>query len=143
MSTLSVEPGEEKAPTTCECCGRPRYSAFGYVSADETPHAVYFATWSPGHPDQGVWLAVTLGDWSDSAGPEHRRIATMFCRPVNDRVEFSLTDTGSSPWTQSSFAGTKLSRAQTLIDPEVGEFFHVAERTATDDPRISRFLNGH
>jgi hypothetical protein len=66
MGTLSVEPGEDKALTMCQCCGQTQYNAFGYVSSNEEPHAVYFATWSLGHLDRGVWLAVTLGDWSES-----------------------------------------------------------------------------
>jgi hypothetical protein len=65
----------------------------------------------------------------------------MMCRPQIDRVELSLTDTQLSPWAESTFAETKLSRAQILIDPDVREFFHVAEHVVSGDPRISRFLD--
>src|SRR5690349_18432574 len=108
MPQLVIEQGEEKTPHECTCCGMPVYDGYGFITRDGSPHAVYFATWSPGHADRGVWLALVLGDWSDSAGPDRRRMATMLLRAAENQHEFSFTDTSTSPWANSGFALTKL-----------------------------------
>lgn len=140
MTVVTLELGDEHEPTTCSCCGNTTRTVHGFVYADGDAHAVYFATWTQGHVEKGVVMAVGVGEWGEGASPGRRRSVGLECRLGADQVQFTLTDPEQSPWGRTEFLGQMLSREAALKDPALPEIFHIAEHVVTDDARVAEFI---
>ena len=140
MAIITIEMGPDKPPFKCECCGEKSQTVHGFVYSNDNAHAVYYAGWSEGHPDQGVCMAISVGEWGDGADPANRRCVTMDCRIRDDQFQFSVFDADQSSWSDVAHLGEKLSRNAALSDPQIGVYFHIAEHIISDDIRVVEYL---
>jgi hypothetical protein len=141
VARITIEPGEAKEPTYCECCGNKTLTVHGFVYNNNDAYAVYFASWTIGHLERGVTMAIGLGQWGEGATPNQRRSVSLECRTTEEQIQFAVIDPGQSPLGRTEFLGRMLPRDAALKDAEIKEFFHIAEHVVHDDPRISSFIN--
>jgi hypothetical protein len=139
MSQLTIELGEPKPSTTCECCGNDSYTAYGFVYRDGDAYSVYHAAWSAGHPDVGVSLAIDLGHCDEDVTPYDRFRVGIQVWSTQDEIQFRFVDRDASAWGASR--SPMLSAAEARAHPEAAEFFRIAEHVINQDPRLASFLN--
>ena len=97
MSALTVELGEAAKPHPCKCCGETTYMVYGLVYHDRSAHAVYFAGWSEGHREQGMRMAVSIGDWGNEAASTDRVAVCLSARLERPQVLFEVMAPADSP----------------------------------------------
>ena len=56
----------------CTCCGHESATAHGFIYAGNEPYAVYYAGWTPEHPEQGVTMAIAVGEWDEESTADDR-----------------------------------------------------------------------
>jgi hypothetical protein len=136
---LSVEAGEQRT-ATCDHCGQPHTVIHGFVYAAGEPFAVYQAGLYSRHPDDRASLAISLGDWSESAtGAERQRMAIQ-ARPTPNRVEMHIDNRSETPWDDSEVLGRLLDRDEALAHPLREDYLEVAEFVILQDERLSAAL---
>jgi hypothetical protein len=138
---ITVEPGEAVAPRPCSCCGAASQTACGFVYRNGDAYSVYHASWSFGHPERGLNIALKFGDWSEAADPRTDRFqVALEIRSAESQYEFEFLDPSDSAWSESSDT-PMLSRAESLEHPEKAEFLHVAEHVVFGDSRLKDALD--
>ena len=137
---LTVELGEENRDHPCPCCGAPSHLVYGLVYHDGDAHAVYLAGWSEGHTDEGVRMAVSIGDWSDDGGPGDRLSVGLCCLLHGRQVDFRVVEPGQNPWHQFAYLGPMLGQQDALTHPHLEAFLDVARQAVRDDDRVREFL---
>lgn len=142
MARITIEPGEAHEATSCECCGNKTETVHGFVYNNDDAYAVYFASWTIGHSERGVTMAIGLGEWGDGAASSQRRSIGLQCRTTDDEIQFMVIEPDQSPWGRKEFLGRMLPRETALQDSAIKEFFQIAERVVDDDPRVSNFIKG-
>ena len=137
---LTLELGQEKPPSTCECCGNLLRSVHGFVYESMDAYAVYLACWTEGHAENGISLAISLGEWSDDAGPEQRMSVGLECRAASDQYTYSILEPTASPWRKTKFIGQMMTREQALKSELKDEFLRAAKYVTLNDVRLLRGL---
>jgi hypothetical protein len=141
---LTIELGDPRPSDRCPDCGAEVELVYGFVHADGAPHAVYHASYSRAHYEQGASLRIVVGDWSDSAAPDSRIAFGLEIRASGPEYEFMLVGPDRSTWAETTLAGPMLSREQALAHPYKEEVFHIAEHIIHEDARLFEFLqSGH
>lgn len=140
MLALTVELGEAAVPHPCRCCGETTYMVYGLVYHEGSAHAVYFAGWSEGHRDEGLRLAVSIGDWGDGSTPDDRIAVGLSARLVRPQVRFDVVAPGDSPWGSYDLIGTMLPADEARGHPYLEAYLEVAKAAVQDDPRVRDFL---
>lgn len=138
MSEISLELGEEMPVRPCACCGGETQSAYGFIYQDGDAYAIYHAGWSPAHPELGVDLALTFGEWDEETAPESRYRVGMIVCPTPTQYEFSVVDPTQSSWTNGP--ERFLTRDEVLRHPLRDEFFRVGENVIDQDHRVAAAL---
>jgi len=141
MAKITIEQGPEQEPKYCTCCGNKTLTVHGFVYNDNNAYAVYFASWTLGHRERGVSMAIGLGEWGDGSSPEKRRSMGLECRTTGDQYQFVVIEPEQSPWGKSEFLGRMLPREKALDDIQIKEFFQIADHIIQEDPRVRAFLN--
>lgn len=141
MTKITIEQGPEQEPRYCECCRNKTLTVHGFVYRDNSAHAVYFASWTLAHPERGVTMAISLGEWGEGSSPENRRSVALECRTTEDQYQFMIIDPEQSPWGKSEFLGRMLPREKALDDSRIDEFFRIADHIVQEDPRVKAFVN--
>ena len=141
MSTITIELGEQKEPTYCECCGNKNETVHGFVYNNNDAYAVYFASWTVSHLERGVTMAIGIGEWGEEAIPTQRFSVGIECRTTKDQIQFAIIDPEQSPWGRTEFLGRMLSREAALNHSSIKDIFNIAEHVVHDDTRISSFIN--
>lgn len=139
---LSLELGNEREPTICECCGRPSHSAYGFIYRDGGAFALYNAAWSAGHPEAGLSLSLEFGDWSEDATPIRRFQMALSITTSATEVLFAFIDPERSPWGNHPKKGRMLTRDEALQHPMKTDALHAAEHCVQDDFRLRQALEG-
>jgi hypothetical protein len=140
MPKITIELGEERELSHCECCGNVTRSVHGFLYKDNDAYAVYFASWTDNHKERVVTIAIGLGEWGDNATEEDRFSVGLNAWSVAEQKNFAVIEPSDSPWGATKFIGRMMSRDSVLASPEKEEFFHVAEHIVNDDPRIKLVL---
>jgi hypothetical protein len=141
---LTIELGDPKPSQRCPDCGAEVEMVFGFVYSDGVPHAVYHASYSSAHRDEGASLRIVVGDWSDNAPPASRTSFGLEVRASGREYEFMLVGPSRSAWRATAFAAPMLSREDALAHPYKQEVFHIAEHIIHEDARLFEFLqSGH
>jgi len=140
MSRLTVELGTAAEPYPCKCCGETTHMVYGLVYHDGSAHAVYFAGWSEGHREQGVRMAVSIGDWSDDAAANDRVAVGLSARLERPQVLFDVMAPADSPWGKYDFIGEMMAADEARGHPYLDAYLEVAKATVRDDPRVREFL---
>lgn len=137
---LSVEVGENKKPSRCNCCGEESSTAHGFVYKSHKPHAVYYAGWANVHRDRGVTFALAIGEWDDESGPDDRVCFGLEAHEGEDEIFFRIIDPEESPWGCTDLLGKMLSRQDALKHPLLKESYEVTEAVTRHHPAIRDFL---
>ncbi len=103
MAKITIEPGEAKESTYCECCGNKTETVYGFVYNNNDAYAVYFASWTIGHLERGVTMAIGLGGWAEGGIPDQRRSVGFECRTTEDQIQFAVIDPEQSLWGAQNF----------------------------------------
>lgn len=140
MTTLTVEQGEAADPHPCKCCGETTYMVYGLAYHEGSAHAVYFAGWSEGHREQGLRMAVSIGDWGASATPIDRVAVGLSARLERPQVLFDVMSPGDSPWGEYDFIGKMMAADEARGHPYLDAYLEVAKAAVRDDPRVREFL---
>ena len=140
MSALTVELGEAAVPHPCKCCGETTHMVYGLVYHEGSAHAVYFAGWSEGHRDEGLRLAVSIGDWGNDSGPDDRVAIGLSARLVKPQVLFDVVAPEDSPWGSYELIGPMLPKDEAAANPYLEAYLDVARQVVRDDGRARRFL---
>src|SRR5262245_61230375 len=138
MSEISLELGEDTSSRICNCCGGEMQSVYGFVYRDGDAYAVYHAGWSPAHPESGIDLALTFGEWDEATAPESRYRVGMIICPTPTQYEFTVIDATQSTWTDGP--ERFLTRDEVLKHPLRKEFFRVGENVIDQHHRVAAAL---
>ena len=143
MARFEIEIGESRKRTTCACCGRESFNAFGYVYRDGDAHAIYYAGWSPGHAVKEVNLAIGIGDWGDSASAGDRVGFGVVVGANADWITVRLIGPEESLWPVSGQWGETLSRKAALAHTLREDVFAICELVADQHGAIKDYLEGN
>lgn len=132
---------EEPTESQCECCGNTSISLTRFVYKDGDAFAVYYASFTKGHPERNLCGLIGIGEWSDdSVGPEARRAFPFEIRVTEDQYQVGLVNAEQSPWRDVTFMGRILDREEALKHEWIGEVFHITDHMVTEDEEIIRFF---
>lgn len=150
---ITIEEGEEQnEPFACECCGKLTHSNYGFVHNNDDAYAVYFSQWIEGHEPKEVELVISLGGWDEDmeddsdeeyeqAISDKRRAVAITAKVMQDKsTGFKLFDVADSHMNGSRIIGHYLTSEQAIQDPEIDEFFHIAEHIIVEVKAIQNFL---
>lgn len=138
--TFTLELGKEKPTSFCECCENVVENVHGFVYKNMDAYAVYLASWTRGHGEEGVSLAVGLGEWGENATSEQRTSLGLEIRNSGEQYTFGILEPSSSPWGKTAFIGQMLTREQALRSGLKDDFFEVTEYIILNDARLLRDL---
>lgn len=138
--SLEIELGNDGPTTRCECCGATSRTVHGFIYDRGDARAVYYAGWSEGHPDDGVTMAIAVGDWDEGADATRRVSIGLRARASEQEVHFSVLRPEESPWSRTELLGAMLPRTAALGHPVLKEVFTIAEYIVRNDDRVARFL---
>lgn len=137
MGAITLELGKAAEPRTCHCCGKDSHVVQGFIYEDGKAHGVYYARWSEGHPEEGVRLAVALGEWGEDWWPvDCYAVALEVQQSVTQPPRFQVLSPERFSWGETEFLGRRLSRDEALARPELPHLFQVAEHVVRDDSRV-------
>jgi hypothetical protein len=136
---LILESGAEKT-AMCEHCGEPYRVIHGFVYAAGEPFAVYHAGLYSRHPDDRASLAVSLGDWSESATGAERERMGIEAWPTPERIEMHIDRRNETPWGDSDVLGRMMERDEALAHARRAEYLQVAEFVVLHDERLRQHL---
>ena len=127
--------------SVCDCCGNTTVRLTRFVYQDANAHAVYYAAFTPQHPEKILRGLIGLGEWGDDkAGPEARLAFPFEIRATEKQFEVGMVDAAASPWSDVTFLGRILNRAEALQHEWISEVFHIADHMVTDDTEIVEYF---
>lgn len=109
--------------TTCACCGGVTTTLTRFVSQDGDAHAIYCARFGAEHRERVVQAVVSLGDWSDAAGPWDRVAFPLEIRAAGAEYRVGLANAADSPWSGTAIIGRVLDRDEALQHERLSEVF--------------------
>ena len=83
---------------------------------------------------------MSLGDWSDDAGPEDRVAFGLVMRADESNHLVTVVDPHESPWQRIRVIGRMLNREEALTHQWIDDVFHITNHMATDDPEIKSYF---
>jgi hypothetical protein len=140
MSDLTLEVGPIEDGVVCECCGTRSVTVHGFLYRKGDAFAIYYAGWTPGHPERGATLVVATGEWDEGKGPADRVSIGLRAVASDDEIQFTVLDPAESPWGETALFGRMVSRMDALAHTRLPVTFEIAEMVVRDDPRVKRFL---
>jgi hypothetical protein len=142
----SVELNEQIKLFDCPDCGKKSMTVWGFVSKDNTAHAVYYAGSMTGHNEPSVRLTVSIGRWGvdnpDEENVQDRHWIFIEARPTTDSYEMMVREPEESFCFDKRILGSPMARRQALASSVLEEFFAVADFIAFNDPAVESYLCG-
>jgi len=139
MLTIEFEPPKN---TTCDCCGGVTTTLTRFVSQDGDAYAIYYARFGAEHRERVVQAVVSLGDWSDAAGPWDRVAFPLEIRAAEAEYRVGLANAADSPWSGTAIIGRVLDRDEALQHERLSEVFHITDHMVRDDVPLREYLDG-
>lgn len=134
---IRIQPDGLNDGEVCADCGRRTRTVWGYAYAGgNTPHAVYFARWTPGHVERGAQLLVSVGAWGEGTSSEDRSAVGLECRMGADRPSFMVVDAAALPWGDKALLGRMLSLEEALASGAASDAFTVCDALVEQDARF-------
>ncbi len=122
---------------SCSSCGQDFKHVTGYLNDLDGAYAVYFAA-CHGHPGHEAQIDVVLGTWgTDEPVDDH---VTFTCRLGPEGA--SADDATLATTSDSTLLGERLTRADALMHPKIGDFWTVIDFLAVSDPTIKHSVYG-
>lgn len=142
MATYGIEFNDRIKSFKCPHCGEESKTVWGWVSKDNTAHAVYFANLMTGHQEASAGITVSVGGWGEEDPLPERKWVYIEARPTPDSYEMMVREPGESLYKGEPILGTPLTRAEALGSTMIQEFFAVADYIAFNDPAVRSYLLG-
>lgn len=136
MFRIEFESRGEKSFGPCSCCGRESKTVWGFVFSNESPLAVYYVQWTPGHIPMTAFFDLIFGDWSAGSQPKGRGLCSLEFQNVNGEPAFLAIDAAGRPAADGSVAGLVASREQFMKLPIKDQLFELADYVYYNDPRL-------
>lgn len=134
---------EEPSKSQCEYCGNTTVRLTRFVYKNDDAYAVYYALFTPQHPEKVVLGVIGMGEWGDdSVGPEARVAFPFEIRATSDQFQVGMVDAGASPWSDVKLLGRILDRDEALAHEWISEVFHLTDHMVTEDAKIVRYFDG-
>jgi hypothetical protein len=124
----------------CECCGGQTTIVTRFVFKDGNPFALYHATFSDGHPESGVLVAIGFDDDWEAVESLTRVAFACHLHQTETEQGVAITDWSESPWNSSKVLGRQLDRDEALSHPLISEVFHLTDHIFIEDPIINAFF---
>ncbi len=137
MLEIEFEPPTE---SVCNCCGNATVSLTRFVLKDGNAHAVYYAQYTRAHGEKRMSGLIGLGDWNETAEPEDRLAFPFQIWLKDGDSAIGLIDAENSPWSDSTYLGRLLDRAEALTHPWIHEVFHITDHMVLEDPEIISYF---
>ncbi|MBK1890328.1 hypothetical protein Undi14_09765 [Undibacterium sp. 14-3-2] len=132
---------EEPTESRCECCGNTTIRLTRYVYKDNNAFAVYYASFTKGHPEKRLSGIIGLGEWGDDSLASEHRVAFPFQIWLKeDNFQVGLIDKEKSPWSHVTFLGKILDRESALSHKWISDVFHITDHMVVDDKEIADFF---
>ena len=141
-SNVAIEPGPEATTGHCDCCGNESKAFHGFVYLDDQAHGLYLCTYTVGHPEFGVSMAVSLRGWGEGADPTEKECVALEWVQSETGPGCRVSDAATCPWGNESSLGRKLSREEALANGVAQEAFVVTDAVWAEDIRLSAALAG-
>jgi hypothetical protein len=141
MADLKLEVGEDQTASTCSCCGARSWTGHGFVYKGDDPFAVYYVGATEAHRDDGVTMAVAVGEWSEDSGPDDRVCLGLEVREDGARINFHFISSHESPWGKTDLLGEMVSRESALAHQAMRDVLDVAELVVSQHPAVRSFLH--
>ena len=82
---IQIEIGESSEKFPCPDCSNRSLTVWGYLHENGNAHAVYYASWTPGHLERGAQLIVSIDGWGEGADASDRHCVAVNCLMGEDR----------------------------------------------------------
>jgi len=132
----TIEPGKDKKPRTCSCCGGDINSAYGFVYKDGDAFSIYQVSWSDAHPEAGIDVALNFAKNGDFENPKKVYAIGILIKSTEHEYQFSFLNPENSSWSESNLREKMFTRDEALLHPQKSEFFRIAEYIIMNDPRV-------
>ena len=135
----------DRTEEECSCCGGRLIRLTRFVHRDGAAHAVYYADFSPDHPERSVRVALSLGEWAGWDGgkaPTARLAFALRMRATDAEFQVMVVDAVESPWHDVKALGKMLNRKSALAHPWIQEVFHITDHIVTQDRDVKEYLEG-
>ena len=86
---------------------------------------------------------IGLGEWGDGGEPENRLAFPFQIWTNESNFKVGLIDAKDSPWSDVSFLGRILDRAEALKHDWIKDVFHITDHMVTDDAEITKYFGTH
>ena len=134
---------EEPTNSKCDCCGKTTIRLTRFVYCDDDAFAVYYAQYTPDHEEKRLGGLIGLGEWGDGGEPENRLAFPFQIWTNESNFKVGLIDAKDSPWSDVSFLGRILDRAEALKHDWIKDVFHITDHMVTDDAEITKYFGTH
>jgi len=115
----------------------------GFVSSERGAYAVYLARWSEGHPESGVEMLVSFGNWGEGSDASSRKAVLLEWQPLENGPGCRVLDARNTTWArEESFYGCMLSREAALESSISSQAFEIADAVYEKDARFREFIQG-
>jgi hypothetical protein len=144
MSVITIELAD-RIEDQCSCCGGRLVRLTRFVHADGEAHAVYYADFSPDHPERHVRVALSLGGWGGWDGgrvPKKRVAFALRIQATEAEYQTTVVDALASPWHDVKALGKMLDRESALAHAWIQEVFHITDHIVTEDREVKEYLEG-
>ena len=142
MARYGIEFNDKIESFKCSHCGEESKTVWGWVSKDNSAHAVYFANLMTGHQEMSARLTISIGGWGEEDNLAKRKWVYIEARPVHPSYEMMVREPEESLYNEKSILGLPLTRSDALACPLMQEFFAVADYIAFNDPAVRSYLVG-
>src|SRR5690348_15470162 len=79
---------ERPEHSVCECCGKTTTRLTRFFYKDDDAYAVYYAIFTPQHPEKVLRGLISVGEWGDdNLGPEGRLAFPFEIRVTEERFQ--------------------------------------------------------
>ncbi len=122
----------------CDCCGGLTVRLTRFVNRDDAAFAVYYVRYSNNHPENELFMLISVGPWGEGSAPEER--SAFFCkvRPTEDAAYTVMLANGNeSPWADVELLGKPLSRAEALQHPMKATIFELLDDAFVNDRTLA------
>ncbi len=128
----------ERTVRNLECaeCGDSYRRITGFILRHDEAFVAYFASLHQHRGAKEAWIDAIFGTWGEGIVDDH---CTFGCRfgPVVGRDEPAATLVNAAiPFRDSPLFGRKLTRAEGLTHPKLGDYWDVVDFILLDDPDV-------
>jgi hypothetical protein len=144
MSTITIELAD-RIEDACSCCCGRLIRLTRFVHRDGAAHAIYYADFSPDHPQRSVRVALSLGAWGGWEGgkvPPERVAFALRIRVNEAEFQVGVVDAAESRLHDVKALGRMLKRKKALAHPWIQEVFHITDHMVTQDRDLKEYLEG-